>query len=185
MKALLLALTATTLLAQAPAPKNPTSDLPIRPSVASTAETAPMPEAFRDPFRKVKNANGELVNADLRPLFTWYQRRRGERPMKVWGRTIVTTIENKPGGVLVRNNSDQKVFFLRNYPYQVPPNTVIQFFSVDSGFYTYNNANGGSDTVHAADYGIPYNPATEKKAAAPKPATGGKKETNAVEKVEK
>jgi hypothetical protein len=171
MKALILILTSVTLLAQAPAPKPGASDLPIRPSAPPSANDAPKPEAFRDPFRKVKNAHGELVNADLRPLFAWFQKRRGERPMKVWGRTIVTTIENKPGGVLVRNNFDQKVFFLRNYPYQVPPNTVIQFFSVDSGFYTYKDSSGVSQTVHAADYGLPYSPEAEKKAAREKAAT--------------
>ncbi|HVK58252.1 MAG TPA: hypothetical protein VM735_05685 [Candidatus Kapabacteria bacterium] len=183
MKALILILTSVTLLAQAPAaPKPGASDLQIRPTAPPSANDAPKPEAFRDPFRKVKNAHGELVNADLRPLFAWFQKRRGERPMKVWGRTIVTTIENKPGGVLVRNNNDQKVFFLRNYPYNVAPNTVIQFFSVDSGFHTYKNASGASETVHAADYGVPYNPATEKKSAPAKKETGAVQETPAEKK---
>jgi hypothetical protein len=153
-------------LVAAPNAENP------RPGIPSTPDTEAKPEAFRDPFRKVKNDKGELINADLRPLFTWYQKRRGERPMKAWGRTIATTIENHPTGVLVSNNSDKKTFFLRNYPYKVPTGTVIHIFSVDSGFYTYKDSSGAEQTVHAADYGIPYNPATEKKTT--------KKETNSV-----
>lgn len=156
--ALILSLSVSLVLAQNP-----------RPSVPSTADTAPKPEAFRDPFRKVKNDKGELVNADLRPIFAWFQNRRGERPMKTWGRTIATTIENHATGVLVTNNSDQKIFFLRNYPYKVPPGTVIHIFSVDSGFYSFKDSSGAEQTVHAADYGIPYNPATEKKPTAKKP----------------
>jgi hypothetical protein len=170
MKALILMLSIATvlLMAQAQEAPNPTSSTYV----------APTPELFRDPFRKVKNDRGELVNADLRPLFTWFQKRRGERPMKIWIRTAVTTMENHPTGVLVSNNSDKKVFFLRNYPYKVPPGTVIQFFSVDSGFYSYKDSSGNENTVHAADYGIPYNPATEKKAAVRKEEAG--KGTNAV-----
>ena len=60
----------------------------------------------------------------------------------------------------------------------MPPGTVIQFFSVDSGFYSYKDSAGNGNTVHAADYGIPYNPATEKKAAVKKEEAG--KGTNAV-----
>ena len=169
MKALILMLTLVTLplIAQDP-----------RPSVPTTPETETKPEAFRDPFRKVKNDKGELVNADLRPLFTWYGKRRGERPMKAWGRTVVTAVENHPTGVLVSNNSDKKVFSVRNYPYKVPPGTIIQFFSVDSGFFSYKDSAGNRQTVHAADYGVSYNPATEKKSAPKKEETT--KATNAM-----
>jgi hypothetical protein len=123
---------------------------------------------FRDPLRKVKNANGELVNADLRPLFTWYQNRRGTKPMAVWGRFGVTVIESKDQGLVVSNNSDGKVFFIRNYPRPVPPKTVMQVFAVDDGIYSYKDSSGNKQDVHAYNYGVVSGPTAEKKAAAPK-----------------
>src|SRR5690349_15104298 len=122
MKTLILILTAIAVFAQKPGdPKSgggPAGNAKA-PSVPSTAETAPKPELFRDPFRKVKNAKGELVNADLRPLFAWFQTRRGKRPMEAWNRFILTTIESTREGVVVSNSLDNKTFFLRNYPYKV------------------------------------------------------------------
>ena len=149
-------------------------------------DTNGMAYLFRDPFRKVKNANGELVNADLRPLFAWYQSRRGKKPMEVWGRFAVTAVEKKPEGLLVSNNSDNKVFFLRNYPRNIPPKTVIQVFAVEDGFFSFKDSSQNEQAVHAYNYGIPYNPATEKKAA-PKKERGppAAKETNAAARLEK
>src|SRR5688500_9983914 len=119
MKTLVLLFIASAALAQQPgAPRSGgTASNTKVPSVASSAETAPKPELFRDPSRKVKNAKGELVTADLRSLFAWYQNRRGERPMKTWNRFVLTTIQNTPEGAVVSNSLDNKVFFLRNYPY--------------------------------------------------------------------
>src|SRR6187399_1545291 len=85
MKMLILILSVVTILAQNPPAPRP-------PSVPATAETAPKPELFRDPLRKVKNAKGEIVTANLQPLFSWFQTRRGERPMKSWGRFVLTTV---------------------------------------------------------------------------------------------
>jgi hypothetical protein len=145
MKSLILALTlaVATVLAQRPPP------------VKSTPETAPKPELFRDPLRKVKNAKGELVTANLRPLFAWFQNKRGERPMKTWNRFILTTVQNTPEGVVVSNFLDNKIFFLRNYPYKVPTNSVIHVFAVEDGFHSYKDVSGGPETVHAYDYGTP------------------------------
>lgn len=140
--------------------------------MAQVSGPPPKPEAFRDPFRKVKNEKGELVNADLRPIFTWFQKRQGERPMATWRRNIANIVEYHPDGVVVRNVSDQKLFFLRNYPYKVPPNTEIHIFTIDSGFHSYKDSAGNQNTVHAADYGIPYNPATEKKSTVKKETAG-------------
>lgn len=150
-------------------PADPASNIP---KVASTAETAPRADLFRDPFRKVKPADREMVNADLRPLFAWYKHRRGKRPMEPWRRFIVTTIESGPDGVLVSNQGDNKVFFLQNYPYKVPGNTVIHVFALDSGYHKFKKASGEAETYHAFDYGIPYNPATEKKGAGKKDGAG-------------
>lgn len=146
-------------------PADTGSDIP---RVVSTAETAPRADLFRDPFRKVKPADREMVNADLRPLFAWYKHRRGKRPMEPWRRFILTTIESSPEGVLVSNHGDNKVFFLRNYPYKVPANTVIHVFALDSGYHKFTKASGEAETYHAFDYGIPYNPAAVKKEAVKK-----------------
>jgi hypothetical protein len=144
MKRLILILiSAVAVLAQKPS------------GVPSTAETAPKPELFRDPLRKVRNANGELVNADLRQLFAWYQNRRGPRPMAAWDRFILRTVESAAEGVVVSNTLDNKVFFLRNYPYKVAANSVIHVFAVEDGYYTYQDSNGAEQTVHAYNYGIP------------------------------
>ncbi len=133
---------------------------------------APRADLFRDPHRKIKNANGELVNADLRPLFAWFGNKRGKRPMDVWGRFIATTMERDASGLLVKNSLDSKVALLRNYPYQVPKGALIHFFAVaQTELHTYKDSSGVENTVHIYDYGIPYNPATEKKAAAPKKET--------------
>lgn len=155
---------------------DPASDIP---RVASTPETAPRADLFRDPFRKVKPADREMVNADLRPLFAWYKNRRGKRPMEPWNRFILTTIESSPEGVLVSNYGDNKVFFLRNYPYKVPPNTVIHVFALDSGYHKFTKPRGEAETYHAFDYGIPFDPATEKKGAGKKEAAGTEKKAEA------
>jgi hypothetical protein len=137
---------------------------------------APRADLFRDPHRKIKNAEGELVNADLRPLFTWFQTKRGKRPMEVWGRFIATTMDQNARGVLVSNSLDSKVALLRNYPYQVPKGTLIHYFAVAlPGFHTYKDASGAEQTVHIYDYGIPFNPAAEKKAAPSRKETGSAK----------
>ena len=173
MKVLILVFTVAVASAQQPGA--PTSAPHPGGKAPVTAETAPKPEAFRDPLRKVKNANGELVTANLQPLFSWFQRRKGPRPMETWGRTVATVVAVKPEGLVMLNYSDQKTFFLRNYPYQVAPNTKIQFFSIDSGgYYNYNDPTGDEHTLHAADYGIPVKPGSEAKTttklpAAPKP----------------
>ena len=169
MKTLILSLVVATLAApqtvRSQSPANPAPKAPV------TAETAPKPEAFRDPLRKVKNANGELVTANLQPLFSWFQHRKGKRPMETWGRTVATVVAVKPEGLVMLNFIDQKTFFLRNYPYQVAPNTMIQFFSIDSGgFYTYKDPTGAEHTLHAADYGIPVKHGSEAKTTG-KPAT--------------
>jgi len=171
MKMLILILSAATILAQnAPTPRPP--------SVPATPETAPKPELFRDPLRKVKNANGEIVTANLQPLFSWFRARRGERPMKSWVRFIATTVQNTPEGVVVSNSLDGKVFFLRNYPYKVPVNTVIHAFAVEDGYQSYKDAAGAEQTVHAYDYGIPAT-ASPVQRPAPKPASSSTKPTNA------
>ena len=135
---------------------------------------APRADLFRDPHRRITNpSSGELVKADLRPLFAWYQNRRGKRPMEVWNRFVLTTMERSGDGLLVSNSLDQKVFLLRNYPYAVPKNTVIHAFAVAlTDLHTYKDASGAEHTVHVYDYGIPYNPAAEKKGAAPKKESG-------------
>jgi hypothetical protein len=135
---------------------------------------APRADAFRDPHRKIKNpSTGELVNADLRPLFAWYQNRKGKRPMEVWNRFIVTTLDRSGDGLLMSNSLDSKVALLRNYPYQVPKGSVVHLFVVPlTDLHTYKDASGGENTVHVYDYGIPFNPAAEKKAAAPKKEAG-------------
>ena len=139
----------------------------------AVAPNAPRPDLFRDPHRKIKHpTTGELVNADLRPLFVWFQNRRGKRPMEVWNRFVLTAMDRSGNGLLVSNSLDKKVFLLRNYPYQVPKNTVIHVFAVAlTDLHTYKDSIGVENTVHIYDYGIPYNPATEKKAAAPKKET--------------
>ena len=135
---------------------------------------APRADLFRDPHRRITNpSSGELVKADLRPLFAWYQNRRGKRPMEVWNRFVLTTMERSGDGLMVSNSLDQKVFLLRNYPYAVPKNTVIHAFAVAlTDLHTYKDASGAEHTVHVYDYGIPYNPAAEKKGAAPKKESG-------------
>ena len=133
---------------------------------------APRADLFRDPHRKIKNANGELVNADLRPLFAWFGNKRGKRPMEVWGRFIATTLDRNASGLLVSNSLDSKVALLRNYPYQVPKGALIHFLAVaQPDMHTYKDPSGGEQIVHVYDYGIPYNPAAEKKATAPKKET--------------
>jgi len=134
---------------------------------------APRADLFRDPHRKIKNPNsGELVNADLRPLFAWFQNRKGKRPMEVWNRFIVTTMDRSGDGLLMSNSLDSKVALFRNYPYQVPKGSVVHLFAVAlTDLHTYKDASGAEHTVHVYDYGIPYNPAAEKKAAAPKKET--------------
>jgi hypothetical protein len=171
MKMLILILSAATILAQNPPTPRP-------PSVPATPETAPKPELFRDPLRKVKNANGEIVTANLQPLFSWFRARRGERPMKSWVRFIATTVQNTPEGVVVSNSLDGKVFFLRNYPYKVPVNTVIHAFAFEDGYRSYKDAAGAEQTVHAYDYGIPAT-ASPVQRPAPKPASSSTKPTNA------
>jgi hypothetical protein len=174
MKVLILVCTVALASAQQPGASksaaHPGGKAPV------TAETAPKPEAFRDPLRKVRNANGELVTANLQPLFSWFQRRKGPRPMETWGRQVATVVAVKPEGLVLLNYSDKKTFFLRNYPYAVAPNTMIQFFAIDSGgYYTYKDPTGAEHTLHAADYGIPVKPGSEKKSpakpAAPTPKT--------------
>lgn len=171
MKKLILILSAATMLAQNPPAARP-------PSVPATPETAPKPELFRDPLRKVKNANGEIVTANLQPLFSWFRTRRGERPMKPWGRFILTTVQDTPEGVVVSNSLDGKVFFLRNYPYKVPVNTVIHAFAVEDGYQNYKDAAGTEHSVHAYDYGIPVTASSAQKPA-PKQASSSTKPTNA------
>src|SRR5688572_1019351 len=114
MKALLLVLTIAMTAAQQPGGSSSTAFPGGR--VPPSEATKVKPEAFRDPLRKVKDANGELVTANLQPLFSWFQHRKGPRPMDTWARMIATVIEERPGGVLVSNFTDKKIFFVRNYP---------------------------------------------------------------------
>ncbi len=75
--------------------------------------------------------------------------------MKTWVRFIATVIQVTPHGVVVSNSLDGKIFFLRNYPYKVPVNTVIHAFAIDDGFQSYKDSSGAEQTVHAFDYGVP------------------------------
>lgn len=125
---------------------------------------------FQDPHRKIKNAKGEMVTADLRPLFAWVQSRKGgTSPMPAWLRFEVTVKEHLKDGMLVSNTADELMFHVRNYPRKLPVDTMLQLFVLDVGLYEHKNPGGTPSTLHSFDYGIPYNPATEKKAApAPK-----------------
>jgi hypothetical protein len=123
---------------------------------------------FQDPHRKIKNEKGQSVTADLRPLFAWVSSRKGgESPMPAWKRFEVKISEHLKEGMLVENVSDKLTFFVKNYPRKLPVGTVLQVFVLDVGLYTHAPAGGTKLTLHAFDYGVPYNPATEKKAAAP------------------
>jgi len=115
----------------------------------------------KDPHRKVKNEKGELVNADLRPLFSWVNSGKGgASPMPAWKRFEVTVTEYLKEGMLVTNTSDEKLFYVKNYPQKLPVGTTIQLFVLDVGVYDHQPKGASLATLHAFDYGIPYTPAT-------------------------
>jgi hypothetical protein len=123
---------------------------------------------FQDPNRKIKNDKGELVTADLRPLFAWANARKGgTSPMPAWKRFEVTITEQLKDGMLVSNTSDNMMFFIKNYPRKLPSGTMLQMFVLDIGFYEHKPPGAATISLHAFDYGTPYNPATEKKPITP------------------
>lgn len=85
--------------------------------------------------------------------------------MPAWLRFEVTVTEHLKDGMLVVNTSDEKMFHVRNYPRKLPVGTMLQMFVLDVGVFEHKNPGGTPATLHSFDYGIPYNPATEKKAA--------------------
>ncbi|MGZ8900099.1 MAG: hypothetical protein ACXW3Z_08385 [Limisphaerales bacterium] len=132
---------------------------------------------FQDPHRKIKNDKGQSVTADLRPLFAWVNARKGgTSPMPAWKRFEVTVTEHLKDGMLVTNTADSKMFFIKNYPRKLPTGTMIQLFVLDIGTYEYKPPGATPLTLHAFDYGTPYNPATEKKS--PPPAKQDKDNTS-------
>ena len=121
---------------------------------------------FQDPHRKIKNDKGELVTADLRPLFAWANARKGgTSPMPAWKRFEVTVTEHLRDGMLVSNTSDSLMFFVKNYPRKLPVGTMLQMFVLDIGTYEYKPPGAAPIDLHAFDYGIPHNPAAAKKSA--------------------
>ena len=123
--------------------------------------------SFKDPQRKIKNEKGELVAADLRPLFAWANSRKGgASPMPAWKRFEVTITEHIKDGMLVANSSDNLTFHIRNYPYKLPAGTLVQLFVVDIGIYEHKPSGASPASYHSFDYGIPYDPAAEKKVSA-------------------
>lgn len=123
---------------------------------------------FQDPHRKIKNHKGEIVTADLRPLFAWANARKGgTSPMPAWKRFEVTVTEHLKDGMLVTNTSDSAMFFIKNYPRKLPVGTMLQMFVLDVGTYNYKPPGAAAVPLHAFDYGTPYNPATEKKSSPP------------------
>lgn len=113
------------------------------------------PELFQDPVRKVKNAEGKLVAANLQPLFTWYRTgRRGERPMKPWMRLSLKVVEVSPKGILTEGTVGGQVGLLTNYPRTVAPNAVIQVFAIEAGVTSYTDKNGSKFDLHILDYGV-------------------------------
>ena len=117
---------------------------------------APRADLCRDPFRQLVYGDW-VLNYDLRPLFTWFQTRQGERPMREWNRMTVTTMDPSGTGLLVLNSVDNKVFLLRNYPYFVPKKTVIDVFAVTlTEAYVYKDSSGTEQTVPVYDYGLMY-----------------------------
>jgi hypothetical protein len=126
---------------------------------------------FQHPHRKIKNDKGELVNADLRPLFAWVNSRKGgTSPMPAWKRFEVTVTEHLKDGMLVSNTSDNLMFHIKNYPTKLPAGTMLQIFVVDIGLYRHKPPGATPATLHSFDYGIPYNPAAEKKTSSTVPA---------------
>jgi hypothetical protein len=133
--------------------------------------SAPRPDLCRDPFRQLTNAHW-VVSFDLRPLFTWFENREGIRPLGDWKRLTVTTMDPSGHGLMVANSVDNKVIFLRNYPFFVPKKSTIDVFVVAlDEVHTYKDASGVEQTAPVFDYGIPYNPVAEIEAAAKRQAS--------------
>ena len=133
--------------------------------------SAPRADLCRDPFRQLTNAHW-VVSFDLRPLFNWIENRQGNRPLGDWKRITATTMDPSGHGLLVANSVDNRVIFLRNYPFFVPKKSTIDVFAVAlDEVHTYKDASGVEQTAPVFDYGIPYNPVVEIEAAAKRQAS--------------
>ena len=128
--------------------------------------SAPRADLCRDPFRQITNEHW-VVSFDLRPLFIWFETRQGIRPLGDWKRLTVTTMDPSGNGLLAFNALDNKVIFLKNYPFFVPKKSTIDVFAVTLGeVHKYKDAKGAEQTAPVYDYGFPYNPIAEMEAAA-------------------
>ena len=133
--------------------------------------SAPRADLCRDPFRQLTNAHW-VVSFDLRPLFNWFENRQGNRPLGDWKRITAMTMDPSGHGLLVVNSVDNRVIFLRNYPFFVPKKSTIDVFAVAlDEVHTYKDASGVEQTAPVFDYGIPYNPVVEIEAAAKRQAS--------------